>query len=103
MDTEAEIERAEIELDQAKRRLSRLQDRKKAEEKAEWHKALSDYTVEEKCKKFDSLYEFAAEILRQVEAEGYTDDDTDHYMFEAVMELLAKDSTAFWKHYNSFL
>ena len=64
--------------------------------------ALEDYTVEQKVKFFDSLYNSALSHVKEVEAEGWVDEDAAHYMFEDVMSILnIKDTKAVWNYYNS--
>jgi hypothetical protein len=64
--------------------------------------ALEDYTVEQKVKFFDSLYNSALSHVKEVEAEGWVDEDAQHYMFEDVMSILnIEDTKAVWNYYNS--
>lgn len=64
--------------------------------------ALEDYTVEQKVKFFDSLYNSALSHVKEVEAEGWVDEDAAHYMFEDVMSILnIEDTKAVWNYYNS--
>jgi hypothetical protein len=64
--------------------------------------ALEDYTIEQKVKFFDSLYNSALSHVKEVEAEGWVDEDAQHYMFEDVMSILnIEDTKAVWNYYNS--
>jgi hypothetical protein len=64
--------------------------------------ALEDYTVEQKIEFFDSLYNSALSHVKEVEAEGWVDEDAAHYMFEDVMSILnIEDTKAVWNYYNS--
>lgn len=64
--------------------------------------ALEDYTVEQKIEFFDSLYNSALSHVKEVEKEGWVDEDAAHYMFEDVMSILnIKDTKAVWNYYNS--
>lgn len=64
--------------------------------------ALEDYTVEQKVKFFDSLYNSALSHVKEVESKGYVDEDATHYMFEDCMRILnIEDSKAMWNYYNS--
>jgi len=64
--------------------------------------ALEDYTDEQKIKFFDSLYESALSHIKEVEVEGWVDEDTAQYMFEDVMSILnIEDTRAMWNYYNS--
>jgi len=66
--------------------------------------ALEDYTVEQKVKFFDSLYNSALSHVKEVEAEGWVDEDAQHYMFEDVMSILnIEDTKAVWNYYNSLI
>lgn len=65
---------------------------------------LEDYTVEQKVKFFDSLYNSALSHVKEVEAEGWVDEDAAHYMFEDVMSILnIEDTKAVWNYYNSLI
>ncbi len=67
-------------------------------------KDLSEYTSEEKIKAFDKLYASAAFNLHEREDNGRLgdkDDDEEHYSWESLMELLARNKTKFWDYYNS--
>lgn len=64
--------------------------------------ALEDYTIEQKIEFFDSLYNSALSHVKEVEAEGWVDEDASQYMFEDVMSILnIEDNKALWKYYNS--
>jgi hypothetical protein len=64
--------------------------------------ALEDYTIEQKVKFFDSLYNSALSHVKEVEAEGWVDEDASQYMFEDVMSILnIEDTKALWNYYNS--
>lgn len=66
--------------------------------------ALEDYTVEQKVKFFDSLYNSALSHVKEVESEGYVDEDAAQYMFEDVMSILnIEDTKAVWNYYNSLI
>ena len=89
-------ERLEAELAQKMAELSALEDAETG------IVALEDYTVEQKVKFFDSLYNSALSHVKEVEAEGWVDEDAAHYMFEDVMSILnIEDTKAVWNYYNS--
>ena len=54
-------------------------------------KACSDIDDQVKIAKFNELYGMALAILEQAKHDGYITDDSPHYCYEAVMELLDKD------------
>ena len=62
---------------------------------------LSEYTPEEKVEKFNELYIFAESCLSDMIKSGNGDDDDEHFAWEAVMGLLAKDRSKFWSYWNS--
>lgn len=89
-------ERLEAELAQKMAELSALEDAETG------IVALEDYTLEQKVKFFDSLYNSALSHVKEVEAEGWVDEDAAHYMFEDVMSILnIEDTKAVWNYYNS--
>ncbi len=66
--------------------------------------ALEDYTVEQKVKFFDSLYKSANSHIKEVETEGWIDEDASQYMFEDCMKILnIEDPKAMWNYYNSLI
>lgn len=89
-------ERLEVELAQKMAELAALEDVETG------IVALEDYTVEQKIEFFDSLYNSALSHVKEVEAEGWVDEDAAHYMFEDVMSILnIEDTKAVWNYYNS--
>lgn len=63
---------------------------------------LVSYTIEQKVAFFDNLYKSAESHIKEVESEGYVDEDVAHYMFEDCMRILnIEDSKAMWNYYNS--
>jgi hypothetical protein len=89
-------ERLEAELEQKMAELAALEDVETG------IVALEDYTVEQKIEFFDSLYNSALSHVKEVEAEGWVDEDAAHYMFEDVMSILnIEDTKAVWNYYNS--
>lgn len=64
-------------------------------------KDLSEFTVDEKVKLFDSLYNQSVSIVEQAEKEKYLDEDASHWTFEAMMEIIARDKKEFWKYLNN--
>ena len=65
-------------------------------------KDLSEFTVEEKCNKFDKFYNSAIGTIKRVQEEEYLSEDEDHYAFEEIMNIVARDdkSNEFWKWFN---
>ena len=48
------------------------------------------------------VYNSALSHVKEVEAEGWVDEDAQHYMFEDVMSILnIEDTKAVWNYYNS--
>ncbi len=92
-----QIEKLEAEIAQKKAELEALLQAKKAS----CIVPLREFSVEEKCAAFNKLYEHAHGVYERTKAAGFKDDDEDHYAFEALMEILSRDTQAFWKYYNS--
>ena len=65
-------------------------------------KDLSVFTVEEKCKKFDSFYNSAIDTIKRVIKEEYLSEDEDHYAFDEIMNIVARDdkNDEFWKWFS---
>ena len=62
-------------------------------------KSLESYSIEEKCKIFDDLYAMALENYQHVVKHGWSEENTEQWMFEAVMDLLGKEM---WISYNEY-
>ena len=62
-------------------------------------KKLEEYTNEEKCQFFDKIYKKALRDFEEFEENGTELDE--HYMWEEVMCILAKNRNDFWNYYNS--
>lgn len=63
----------------------------KLEEDLKNIKTLESYTVEEKCKRFDELYDLAKSMLNEKLEDGYENDDNPHWAHEAIIELLGEE------------
>jgi len=65
-------------------------------------KDLSEFTVEEKCNKFDNFYNCAVDTIKRVIEEEYLSEDEDNYAFEELMNIVARDNknVEFWKWFN---
>ncbi len=63
---------------------------------------LESVTIDEKVRYFDCLFNMALQEYCDKE-DSTQDDDYPHYIFEAVMEMLAPENEekAFWSAYNS--
>ncbi len=64
-------------------------------------KPLDQYMAYEKQLIFDSLYKSALETLKERESGESISDDDEHWAWESVMLLLAREPDTFWKYYNS--
>lgn len=66
-------------------------------------KGLDEFTPLEKIEIFDKLYASAMVNLNDAEDEGTGKDNTDseHYSWEAHMEILVRKKQLFWDYWNS--
>lgn len=95
-------ERLEAELAQKQAELQALNNQEREASNA--IVPLENYTDEQKIKFFDELYTSAHSHLKEVEAEGWVDEDATHYMFEDTMKILnIENSRAMWNYYNSLI
>ena len=63
-----------------------------------------DYTDVEKIAYFDKLYLSALEHLKEAEDNGYVNEDSEHYIFEEVFQMLnLRDPRAIWTYFNKHL
>ena len=99
---EQEKSRQEIiaEIERNKKLLAELEQEEKNSLKNETIKKLSEYTIEEKVAKFDTMYNSALNELEELEKSGYSWDNV-HYAWENYIEILSKDKNKFWKYWNS--
>jgi len=103
---ESNMEILEREIAEKKAELERLRVMSKQTGRKKAVKDLSEYTIDEKVAKFDSLYRDAEATLITLENGEYHEDDSsddEHYAWEALMEILARDSSTFWGYFNKFL
>lgn len=66
-------------------------------------RSVEEFMIDDKCDFFDKMYEMAASTLKQIEAEGYTPNDIEQYMYEEVMQLLTpsgQSNKVFWDYFN---
>lgn len=97
-----EEEELERQIAQKKRELDALRRKKKEEEVLKILKPLSEYTTEEKVAYFDAQYNDAkSTLIKKTKGDYHEDNDDAQYDWEAKMELLARDSEAFWNYWRS--
>ncbi len=89
------------EINQKKQELELLEKESLNNSRSSAIKELSEFTDKDKIAKFDTLYKSALHMLNEVEKNGYIPKDSEHYSWEEVMELLARDKGKFWTYYNS--
>jgi len=93
-------EKLEAELAQKQAELAALNEQEREASNA--IVPLENYTDEQKIKFFDSLYNSALSHVKEVEAEGWIDEDAAHYMYEDAMSILnIENPRAMWNYYNS--
>ena len=64
----------------------------------------SEYSTEDKVAFFDKLHSSALTHLKEAEENGYTDDDSQHYMYEEMFTILnIKNKKALWDYFNSLV
>ena len=97
------IEELKEEIERKKRELKELEESTKNTERSLAIKDLSEFTSEEKIKIFDKLYGSALSIVEQSEKDGYLNDDMPTYIYEEIMDVLARDRKIFWKYFNSLI
>ena len=62
---------------------------------------LDSFSAEEKCQRFDAIYEQARDFYDRAIKNGADADNDDHYVFEKAMACsLGVDEKSFWDHYN---
>lgn len=77
----------------------RIEELKEAKSKLDTLRKLESYSDKEKCIEFDKFYYYAREIIEEKVSKGYIDEDTGHWCFEMVMNLLGED---IWECFNTF-
>lgn len=94
-------EKLKKEIEERRAELAKLEAQEIKDSKKEAIKDLSEFSNDEKIKIFDALYNYSKDELEEVENTGYTDEDSDHYAWETLITILARDNKKFWKYYNS--
>ncbi len=61
-----------------------------------------DLTLEQKAVAYDQLHAFALSVWNDKKKQGYVDEDTSQYAYEAIMGLLAPEdrNRDFWQAFN---
>jgi hypothetical protein len=77
-----------IKINALQLKIAKLQE---LEEKLSDIRTLESYTVEEKIKFFDILFESAKYMLDKSIEDGYWDEDNDHYAYEDMIKILGED------------
>lgn len=97
-----EIEKLEQEIAEKKAKLNQLlQDEQTRTEGIVMPARL--FTPEEKIKKFDDLNAHVLNIIDCVREQSFMDEDEKHYLYEHAMGFVTRDTTKFWKYFNSLL
>ena len=96
-----EKERLIQQISDAREKLQKLEERERNSKRNDAIKEISEYTSEEKIQFFDKLYDSAYTELVSVEENHCRDDDSDHYTWEEMIQILARDKNKFWKYWNS--
>jgi len=100
MNREQEIEREILEKQEELRKLKEI---RKNSTRSKAVKELEEYSIEDKVKFFDKMHRYAINELGELERGGeYSEDnDNDHYGWEELMKIIARDKKTFWDYYNS--
>ena len=96
MDERAELEK---QLSEARRKLQELDIRESDKDYKNAIKDLSEFTEKEKISHFDTIYGNAIDMVYAAK-NGETSDEDEHYAWESIMEIVARDREKFWKYYN---
>lgn len=98
MDERAELEK---QLSEARRKLQELDKKEKYNDYNRAIKKLSEFTDKEKIEQFDNLYEYVINIIENIKNDecGLSEDD-EHYAWETLMNIVAKEHDVFWKYFN---
>lgn len=64
---------------------------------------LSEISSEEKIRVFNNFYKIVIDSLEKKRKNPYSGEDEEHYVWEGVMEIVARDKAAFWVYYNSLM
>lgn len=89
------------EIEEKRAELAKLETQGVKDSKKEAIKDLPEFSTDEKVKIFDALYNYSKNELEEVEKTGYIDEDSDHYAWETLITILARDNKKFWNYYNS--
>jgi len=95
------IEEIQKEIEYKKIAIKELEKLKKLEIRHLAVKDLSEFTMQEKCEKFDKLYNLALSVLTEAETNKYFDENESHFDENDFFEIIARDETTFWEYCNS--
>jgi hypothetical protein len=96
-----EVEKLEKELQEAKLKLEQAREKEKHSARNLAIKDLSEFTDKEKIEVFDRLYYSAMCSIEELEKNGFQSEDDEHYSWEELISIPARDREKFWKYYNS--
>ena len=96
-----EVEKLEKELQEAKLKLEQAREKEKHSARNLAIKDLSEFTDKEKIQVFDILYHSAMYSIEELEKNGFKSEDDEHYSWEELISIPARDREKFWKYYNS--
>lgn len=100
------------EIAEQKRKLAELESQLTNENRRKSIKDLSEFSVEDKVKMFDDLYNLALSVVEGVEKNNYVCEDDRQYMYEELMYysnsivfrdclgILAHNKELFWQYFN---
>lgn len=97
----SEKERLENEIAANKARLKEIEKEEKHIKRNSAIRKLENITEHEKIDFFDKMYSDAFEELKDHQEGNRSDDDDEHYAWEAYIQILAKDRGKFWDYWNS--
>jgi hypothetical protein len=95
-------ERILKEIEDKKRELQLLEEKERIAFRDDAICSLEDFTIEDKVKAFDTLYNSILNSISIMEEKGYYDDDEEHYLWEeTITMIITKNPNKFWKYFNS--
>lgn len=103
MEKQSRIEQVKAEIESKKRELEALEKSLSMDTRKMAIKDLSEFSDEEKIIEFDKIYNIVLNVVEEAEKNSYIDEDTDHYVYEDVMSIIARNKKDFWKYFNSLL
>ena len=103
MSKDPEILKLEAEIAANKAKIAQLEEKNRRSGRSLAIRELSEMTDDEKIEAYNALHTSALNFVESAEVSGYANDDDQHYAWEELISIVARDKKEFWKYYNTVI